>query len=137
MWPDANGHRACWSTLCWRERIRSGGVHIARRWSGWLGYDRKSSPGCSDWEEPAFLYLQDALAEAASLLSTSDPGSRAELWVRGATGGGLSYRPDQGAGVTLDDRTESFYLQTDVAIYGGFNGAGDDELSDRDPATYL
>ncbi|HXF85766.1 MAG TPA: YDG domain-containing protein [Anaerolineales bacterium] len=80
-----------------------------------------SSPtGCS-WAD-AFQKLQDALAVV-------DPGN--QIWVAQGT-----YYPDEGAGLTDNDRTNTFNLPDDVAIYGGFNGT-ETSLDDRnpDPAT--
>lgn len=61
----------------------------------------------SSWAT-AYTYLQDALeaAEAGD-----------EIWVSAGT-----YRPDQGSAVTLGDRTASFHLKPEVALYGGFAG---------------
>ncbi|MHC4500967.1 MAG: right-handed parallel beta-helix repeat-containing protein, partial [Planctomycetota bacterium] len=58
----------------------------------------------------AFLYLQDGLADA-------NKGDE----IRVADG---NYYPDQGTGHTPDDRSETFELLTDVAIYGGYAGYG-------------
>ena len=41
-----------------------------------------------DWEEDAYLYLQDALVQASALLSGAPTGSTVQVWVRGATGEG-------------------------------------------------
>lgn len=56
----------------------------------------------------AYATLQDALQYARL---------KAEIWV--AAG---EYKPDQGGGKTLGDRTASFALKDGVAIYGGFAG---------------
>lgn len=62
----------------------------------------------SSWPD-AFTDLQEALDEAAAL-SVSVP---AEVWVAAGT-----YLPDRGTG----DRTLSFHLHNNVALYGGFAG---------------
>lgn len=54
-------------------------------------------------------YLQDALV--------NDAAEGDEIWVAGG-----SYRPDQGGGKTLNDRTATFDLRNGVSIYGGFAG---------------
>ena len=61
----------------------------------------------STWED-AYNYLQDALAVA----SGGD-----DIFVASGT-----YKPDQGANQTLGDRTASFELVNEVAIWGGFAG---------------
>ncbi|MCK4782330.1 MAG: right-handed parallel beta-helix repeat-containing protein, partial [Desulfobacteraceae bacterium] len=59
----------------------------------------------------AFKYLQDALD------ATEDAnGQNSEIWVAEGT-----YYPDEGTGRTNDDRTETFELVADVAVYGGFD----------------
>ena len=73
----------------------------------------------SSWDD-AFVNLQDAREYAIS----EDIG---EIWV--AEG---SYYPDQGSSVTSGDRTATFQLVNDVAIYGGFAG-NESEREERDP----
>jgi len=68
----------------------------------------------------AFTDLQDALGVA-------DSGS--EIWVANGT-----YYPDEGTDHTPDDRTETFELVANIAVYGGFAG-GESSRSSRDPAT--
>lgn len=60
----------------------------------------------------AFVDLQDALASAKTGY---------EIWVAKGT-----YRPDQGAGKTPGDRSASFQLPGNVAVYGGFAGGETD-----------
>ena len=62
----------------------------------------------SSWAD-AFTSLQDALSAAAR-------GSGDEIWVAAGT-----YHPDQGQDVTEGDRSASFQLKSNVALYGGFN----------------
>ncbi|MEJ7677494.1 MAG: hypothetical protein WKG06_06405 [Segetibacter sp.] len=61
----------------------------------------------TSWTD-AFTKLQDAL-------STAESGD--QVWVAAGI-----YYPDEGAGLTDNDRTQSFRLKTGVAIYGGFAG---------------
>jgi len=72
----------------------------------------------------AFENLQDALYVACNC-----PGEVTEIWVAEGT-----YYPDEGIGQADDDRSSTFNLCPGVSLYGGFQGAGDDELSDADPA---
>jgi predicted outer membrane repeat protein len=69
----------------------------------------------------AFVHLQDALA--------SPPGG-SEVWVAQGV-----YQPDQGLGMTAGDRTASFQLSSEVAIYGGFPPGGG-TWQQRDPKAY-
>jgi len=68
----------------------------------------------SSWES-AYNDLQDALAAAPS-------GS--QIWVAAGT-----YKPTEGT-----DREAAFVMREGVKIYGGFDGAADDALDDRNPA---
>lgn len=70
-----------------------------------------------DWAN-ALTTLQDALAAAVA----GD-----QIWIAQGV-----YRPDQGVGFGLGDRTASFQLPLGVAIYGGFP-AGGGTWQDRDP----
>jgi len=66
----------------------------------------------------AYKYLQNAIHDA---------GTGDTIWVAKGT-----YYPDQGDGLTGDDRYESFVIDKDIEIYGGFNG--DEQLiSERIP----
>ncbi len=69
----------------------------------------------TSWTD-SFIHLQDALAVAQSGDS---------VWVARGT-----YRPDQGAGMTAGDRSATFQLRSDVALYGGFAGI-ESTLEDR------
>ena len=71
--------------------------------------DNASEGGDGTSWASAHKYLQDALAVA-------EYGD--EIWVAEGT-----YKPDQGAGKTLGDRTASFYLVDGVGMYGGFIGS--------------
>jgi hypothetical protein len=79
------------------------------------------TPTGENWEQ-AWTTLQDALAGATA----GD-----QLWVAEGT-----YRPDEGSGFTLGDRTASFRLPLGVAIYGGFP-AGGGIWEDRNPERFL
>ena len=63
----------------------------------------------------AYTSLQDALDAAATTVA-GEPDTEA-IWVAAGT-----YYPDEGASVTDDDRSASFALLADVAVYGGFDG---------------
>ena len=82
--------------------------------SGDIIYVDADAPGNGDgssWPD-AYTNLQDALANATG----TD-----EIWVAGGT-----YYPDEGTGVTNDDRTASFTVtgnQDGLVIYGGFAGS--------------
>ena len=74
-------------------------------------YVDHAATGANDgtsWSD-AFPSLQDALSASAR-------GSGDEIWVAAGT-----YRPDQGQDVTEGDRSVSFQLKSNVALYGGFN----------------
>jgi hypothetical protein len=64
----------------------------------------------------AFTKLQDALAAAVS---------NDQVWVAAGI-----YYPDEGKGLTNNDRSHSFFLKNGVAIYGGFAGT-ETQLSQR------
>lgn len=69
----------------------------------------------SSWPD-AYLKLQDALSAAAS----GD-----QIWVAAGV-----YYPDEGVGMTNDDRTATFTLVDGVDVYGGFAG-GETSLTQR------
>ncbi len=73
----------------------------------------------SSWSD-AFVSLQDALAE-----TDLNPTVR-EIWVAAGV-----YRPDEGFELTPGDRTASFELRNDLALYGGFAGT-ETLLDERD-----
>ena len=77
----------------------------------------------SSWAS-AFNYLQDALDQTVA--SQGD-----EVWIAEGT-----YFPDDGASVTVGDRTASFTLKDGVALYGGFVGT-ETSLVERDWDTYV
>ncbi len=78
----------------------------------------------SSWYD-AYVYLQDALASAASNGSITE--------IRVAQG---MYRPDQGEGQIPGDRKASFALQNGVALVGGFAGCGALDPDARDPTAF-
>jgi hypothetical protein len=73
----------------------------------------------SSWEN-AYIYLQDALADA----------NTAEKPVEVRIGQGV-YKPDHGAGVTRGDSRAEFQLINSVTILGGFAGVGATEPDAR------
>lgn len=73
----------------------------------------------------AFLKLQDALT-----LADSCPAVNA-IWVAKGI-----YYPDEGTGIAANDRTATFRLRTNVAIYGGFTG-GESQLTARNWQTNI
>ena len=94
------------------------------------GDDASDNPGGStpgqDWST-AFLYLQDAMTEAANLLGEDPPPAWVEIWVAAGT-----YYADDGDGYTSGDTFAVFELRNNVRIYGGFSGR-ETVLNDRDP----
>lgn len=71
------------------------------------------------WQN-AFTTLQDALALAATCPTVS------EIWVAQGV-----YYPDEGATQTDNDRTSTFQLRNNLALYGGFAG-NETFLNERD-----
>ncbi len=76
-----------------------------------------TSPGTGTSWACAYTSLQNALAAAVS----GD-----QIWVAAGV-----YYPDEGGGVTNDDRTATFTMLNGVAIYGGFAGT-EPSLGERD-----
>lgn len=72
----------------------------------------------------AHQYLQDALDQTIA-------GRGDEVWIAAGI-----YYPDDGANVTDGDRTASFTIKDDVALYGGFVGTETDR-SERDWETNI
>ncbi|NOX57267.1 MAG: hypothetical protein GXP29_00215 [Planctomycetes bacterium] len=104
-----------------RTLATSGGL------SSVLFVDAGAAGGANDgssWPD-AYVKLQDALLDASSN-SIVD-----QIWVAAGT-----YRPDQGDGQTPGDRSETFQLQSNLAIYGGFSGT-ETSLDQRDSETNL
>ncbi|MCA9249510.1 MAG: right-handed parallel beta-helix repeat-containing protein [Phycisphaerales bacterium] len=78
-----------------------------------LYVDRDATSGLNNgtsWSD-AFVSLQDALSE------TDQNTAIREIWVADGV-----YTPDDGFGFTPGDRTVSFELRNNVALYGGFSG---------------
>jgi hypothetical protein len=67
----------------------------------------------------------DAFSDLRAALSAAEPGD--QLWVAEGT-----YRPTGPSG----DRSLSFELRSDVAIYGGFSGT-ESQLDERDPTLHV
>ena len=65
----------------------------------------------------AYKYLQDALMNADS----SD-----QVWVKAGT-----YYPDEGTGITGNDKQADFFIPSGVKVYGGFSGS-ETSLAERD-----
>lgn len=69
----------------------------------------------SSWTD-AFVFLQDALADVRA---------GEHVWVAAGV-----YRPDQGAGYNLGDRSASFVMPAEAKIFGGFKGT-EESVSER------
>ncbi len=78
----------------------------------------------SSWDN-AYIYLQDALADANSAEKPAE--------IRVAQG---IYRPDQGAIQTLGDREATFRLISGVVLKGGYAGLGATDPNARDVEQY-
>jgi len=79
--------------------------------------------GCGgSWQQP-YRYLQDALGAAGS-------GDTIKV-------GQGAYYPDDGAGHTPDDRSETFHLKAGVTLEGGYAGYGAQNPDLRDIDTYV
>ncbi len=74
----------------------------------------------SSWED-AYVYLQDALADANT--------AEKPVEIRVAQG---TYKPDLGADITPGDRTATFQLINDVNLLGGYAGLGQSDPNARD-----
>lgn len=102
------------------------------------GLDGSINGDGSGWGPDAFLYLQDALAEAADWVSAPGQDNSAQIWVRGAMGAGIKYRPDQSA-VTPNGclcPTATFTLVPRVRLYGGFD-ITHTQIEQRQPYLYI
>lgn len=51
----------------------------------------------NDWGSNAYRYIPDAITRANTLLGNAPAPDLVQIWVRGATGAGLTYKPDQGS----------------------------------------
>jgi len=80
----------------------------------------------SSWEN-AYVYLQDALADANSVEKHALSLSNGPVEIRVA--GGI-YKPDQGAGQIPGDREATFNLINGVTLAGGYAGAADPNARD-------
>jgi predicted outer membrane repeat protein len=78
----------------------------------------------SSWEN-AYLYLQDALADANSAEKSAE--------IRVAQG---IYKPDLGSGIMPGDKNATFRLISGVAIYGGYAGLGESDPDEHDVDLY-
>jgi len=78
----------------------------------------------TSWED-AYVYLQDALADANSIEKPVE--------IRVAQG---VYKPDQGAYQTPGDREVAFQLINNVTINGGYAGSSQTDPNDRDVGFY-
>lgn len=78
----------------------------------------------SSWDD-ALLKLQDALTLAGSCPTVS------AIWVAKGV-----YYPDEGTGITNNDRNATFQLPANIAIYGGFAG-GESQLTARNWQTNI
>ena len=94
---------------------------------GKIIYADTAAPGANDgssWAD-AYNYLQDALADA----------NIAEKPVEILVAQGI-YKPDQGAIMTLGERSESFQLINGVSVFGGYAGFGGADPDVRDIELY-
>ena len=78
----------------------------------------------SNWQN-AYIYLQDALADANSVEKPVE--------IRIAQG---IYKPDQGAGITSGDREATFQLINGVTLSGGYAGLTEPNPNERDYEKY-
>ncbi|RXK59685.1 T9SS type A sorting domain-containing protein [Lacibacter luteus] len=82
-------------------------------------YVNKNATGANNgtsWAD-AYISLQDALGNTCSQVT--------QIWVAKGT-----YYPDEGAGVTNNNRSASFVMKNNIAVYGGFAGT-ETSLSQR------
>ncbi len=79
----------------------------------------------SSWAD-AYLYLQDALADAND--------SEKPVEIRVAQG---VYKPDRGAGIEAGDCAATFRLLNGVMIKGGYAGPGEPDPNAWDPTAYV
>jgi hypothetical protein len=110
------------------------GGNVSAYWARWgptspfsngVVYVNASATGANNgtsWAD-AFTSLQDGLAAAQANQPCVN-----QVWVAAGT-----YTPDRGAGITPGDRTATFRLINNVALYGGFAGT-ETSLDQRDIA---
>ena len=94
---------------------------------GKIIYVDDDAAGANDgtsWEN-AYVYLQDALADANS--------AEKPIEIRVAQG---IYKPDQGANQIPGNREATFHLINDVALKGGYTGLGEPDPNARDIELY-
>jgi len=94
---------------------------------GKIIYVDDDSTGANDgssWQN-AYIYLQDALADANS--------AEKPVEIRVAHG---TYQPDMGAGQTAGDRESSFRLINGVTLYGGYAGVNELDPNELDYKKY-
>lgn len=85
----------------------------------YVNSDAQGANNGTSWAN-AFTKLQDALAIACSCSQVN------QVWVAAGT-----YYPDEGNGQSNNNRSSSFYMCNQVAIYGGFAGTETD-INQRD-----
>ncbi|MBN2591545.1 MAG: hypothetical protein JXA96_16890 [Sedimentisphaerales bacterium] len=86
----------------------------------------------SSWEN-AYIYLQDALADANSYEKTVLSLSNGPVEIRVAQG---TYKPDQGAGQTAGDREAIFIFISGLTLTGGYAGVFETDPNERDYKKY-
>jgi len=90
----------------------------------WYVDDDAADTGTGTSWNNAFKYLQDALTNQQ--LHVGD-----EIWVGQGT-----YKPDEGSGITDNDRNAYFRLVSGVAVKGGYAGIGAPTPNERNITTY-
>jgi parallel beta-helix repeat protein len=105
----------------------------AAAWTIYVDIEAIGANDGSSWTD-AYNHLQDALAEADSVANPGNIRIDSEpVEVKVARG---VYKPDRGANQTPGDREATFRLANDVALKGGYAGAGGPEPNARDIRLY-